>query len=101
MEPAQTLHSHVALGYMIHRHRLNCLISSSGENRRGEEGRVKNFVANLVRSTNESGSNISFARRGKERKRRTSVCSRFFYYLPKGFSILVFNQPIRTYLYRV
>lgn len=53
MEPAQTLHSHVALGYMIHRHRLNCLISSSGENRRGEEGRVKNFVANLVRSTNE------------------------------------------------
>lgn len=53
MEPAQTLHSHVALGYMIHRHRLNCLISSSGENRRREEGRVKNFVANLVRSTNE------------------------------------------------
>lgn len=53
MEPAQTLHSHVALGYMIHRHRLNCLISSSGENRRREEGRIKNFVANLVRSTNE------------------------------------------------
>lgn len=53
MESAQTLHSHVALGYMIHRHRLNCLISSSGENRRREEGRVKNFVANLVRSTNE------------------------------------------------
>lgn len=41
MEPAQTLHSHVALGYMIHRHRLNCLISSSGENR--EERRVENF----------------------------------------------------------
>lgn len=69
MEPAQTLHSHVALGYMIHRHRLNCLISSSGENRRGEEGRVKNFVANLVRSTNEW---IEYFVRA-ERKRETNI----------------------------
>lgn len=69
MEPAQTLHSHVALGYMIHRHRLNCLISSSGENRRREEGRVKNFVANLVRSTNEW---IEYFVRA-ERKRETNI----------------------------
>lgn len=69
MEPAQTLHSHVALGYMIHRHRLNCLISSSGENRRREEGRIKNFVANLVRSTNEW---IEYFVRA-ERKRETNI----------------------------
>lgn len=69
MESAQTLHSHVALGYMIHRHRLNCLISSSGENRRREEGRVKNFVANLVRSTNEW---IEYFVRA-ERKRETNI----------------------------